>query len=338
MRRIIGIGGIVAALVALVVYGAFSWILFDKVSAVSAHCGAFADGSPRFAEYSPAAFGTAGIPDDVLAPDLDVSAYAMPRYEEVTFQSRDGVDLVAWWVPGTTADAPAVIVAHGMGSCRRDPVALLPAGMLHRNGYAILLVDLRDQGDSEVVDGRFSGGTQEYLDVLGAWDWLRARGLPAGRIGLLGQSNGASTVVIAAGEEQGVAAVWEDSGYSDTSTAIAEEVRRAEYPELLTLGGRLWALLFGIDADSHRPIDAIAKIGDRPIMIVHGLLDERVQPHHALDFIRAIQVARGDAGRFVAPWFVPGAGHVRAAFVEPQEYERRLVTFFGEAIGLPGID
>ena len=85
--------------------------------------------------------------------------------------------------------------------------------------------------------------------------------------------NGASTVVIAAGEEPGLAATWEDSGYSDTSVVIGEEVRYAGYPEILTVGGSLWARLFGIDLNEHRPIDAVAKIGERPLMIVHGVSD-----------------------------------------------------------------
>ena len=166
-------------MVGALAYAGASWILFDKASAVEAHCGTFADGSPRFAEYTPASFGTAGISDAFTAGGFDTAPYAMPDYQEVRFESRDGVSLAAWWVPADRPDAAAVILVHGKGSCRHDPVILLPAGMLHRNGFAVLLVDIRDMGDSEVLDGRYSGGTQEYMDVLGAWDWLRARGLPA---------------------------------------------------------------------------------------------------------------------------------------------------------------
>ena len=324
----------VVLLVGAVAYTGMSWILFDKVSRVDPYCGFFADGSPRFGAYTPASFGTAGISSDFVADDFDTGPYLMPEYQEVRFQSRDGVNLVAWLIPADRPDAATVILVHGMGSCRKDPVLLLPAGMLHRNGFAVLLVDLRDMGDSEVIDGRYSGGTQEYMDVLGAWDWLRAQGLPAERIGLLGESNGAATVVVAAGEESGVAATWEDSGYADTTTAIAEEVRRAGYPDILTVGGRLWARLFGIDMDAHRPIDAVAKIGTRPFAVVHGLADTRVQPHHGLDFALAREKAVG-AEEYLAPWFVPHAAHVQAAFVAPDEYERRVVAFFTDALGDP---
>jgi dipeptidyl aminopeptidase/acylaminoacyl peptidase len=333
-RGLVGLVAI-AALAGLAVYAWASWMLFDAVSRVDPHCGFFGDGSPRFGEYTPASFGTAGVSDDFVADDLDTAAYAMPAYEEVRFRSRDGVDLAAWWVPADRADAAAVILVPGKGSCRRDPVLLLPAGMLHRNGFAVLLVDPRDQGDSEIVDGRYTGGTQEYADVLGGWDWLRSRGLPAGRIGILGESNGASTVVIAAGEEPGIAATWEDSGYADTTLAIREEVQYFGYPGFLTEGGVLWGRLFGIDLDEHRPIDAVAKIGERPLMIVHGVSDDRVQPHHAIDFARAREAAIGKNGSYLEPWFVPGAEHVQAAFVAPYEYERRLVAFFTAALGAP---
>jgi dipeptidyl aminopeptidase/acylaminoacyl peptidase len=334
-RRVVAIALGVVVVLGAVAYGGASWLLFDAASRVDARCGFFADGSPRFGSYTPASFGTAGISDDFTAGGFDTAPYAMPDYEEVRFESRDGVALVGWWVPGAAPDAPAVIVVHGKGSCRRDPVALLPAGMLHRNGFGVLLVDVRDMGDSEVIDARYSGGTQEYPDVLGAWDWLRGRGIPAGSIGLLGESNGASTVVIAAGEEPAVAAVWEDSGYSDTSLVIREEVRYQGFPEILTEGATIWALAFGIDLGSHRPIDAIAKLGERPLQVVHGTSDERVLPHHALDFVRAREEVVGKGGQGVEPWFVTGAEHVQAAFAAPEAYESRLVAFFSAALGAP---
>ena len=335
-RRVVVAGLGIVLVIGIVVYAGMSWLLFDAVSRVDPHCGFFDDGSARFGDYTPASFGTAGVSDAFTAGEFDTAPYAMPDYQDVRFPSRDGVDLAAWWVPADRPDAAAVILVHGKGSCRHDPVLLLPAGMLHRNGFAVLMVDLRDMGDSEVIDGRYSGGTQEYMDVLGAWDWLRARGLPADRIGVVGESNGASTVVIAAGEEQGIAATWEDSGYSDTSTVIGEEVRHAGYPEILTVGGTLWARLFGINLDEHRPIDAVAKIGSRRLAVVHGISDDRVLPHHAIDFARAREAVVGKAGTDLQPWFVPGAEHVQAAFTAPEEYERRMMAFFTEALGDPG--
>ncbi len=316
---------------AFVAYVGASWKLFDVISQVDPRCGFDQASRLRFTTYTPASFGTAGLPAD-LAANVETGAYAMPGYQDVSLDSRDGVRLAAWWIPAVSPDAPVVVMAHGAGSCRHDPVMLLPAGMLHRNGFAVLIVDLRNQGDSTITDGRIAGGTREYLDVLGAWDWLRARGVPATRIGLFGESNGASTVVIAAGQESQVAATWEDSGYADTWAAIGEEVRHRGFPEQLIFGARLWGLLYGIDLDRHRPIDAIARLGVRPLMIVQGTADTRVDPSNALGFSIALQAARGHPNPEDV-WLVPGAGHVRSAFTVPAEYERRLVDFFRSSLG-----
>lgn len=335
VRRFVGVLLVGVVVVGALAYAGASWMLFDVVSRVDARCGYFDDGSPRFGEYTPASFATAGVSTDFTADGFDTAPYLMSDYEELRIESRDGVDLAAWWVPGATLDAPAVVIVHGKGSCRHDPVVLLPAGMLHRNGFAVLMVDTRDMGDSEVIDGRFTGGIEEHLDALGAWDWLRERGLPASRIGLLGGSNGAATVLIAAGEEPLVEATWEDSGYADLTVAIDEEVRLAGYPDILTPGGKLWARIFGIDLDAFAPADAVRAIGTRRLQLVHGISDDRVHPHHVIDLARVREEATERAGPDLEPWLVPLAEHVEAAFAVPEEYERRLVAFFGDALGMP---
>jgi dipeptidyl aminopeptidase/acylaminoacyl peptidase len=306
------------AMVAAIAYAAASWRLFDLISQSEPHCGTGDDGQPRFGAETPAAFGTEGLPADV-GGRVDTAAYAMTDYRDVTVRSRDGIDLAAWWVPGPRPDSPAVVLAHGVGSCRRDPVVLLPAGMLHRNGFAVLLIDLREQGDSPVRDGRFSGGVRERLDVPGAWDWLRANGVPAERIGLFGESNGAATVLLATAAEPAVAAVWEDSSYADPWTAVREEIRRQGAPEILIPGAVAWGLAAGIDLDRARPVDPMAAIGRRPVAIVHGATDTRVDPHHAFDLAAAVTAARDPAGPAVQPWIVPGADHRRAAFIAADE-------------------
>jgi uncharacterized protein len=328
IRRVL----VIILAVGLLTYGGLSWKVFDVVSQVDPHCG-FAQGVQRFTGYTPASFGSFGLPPQ-LASAVDLADYEMPVYQEVSLQSRDGLRLAGWWIPGARPDAPVVIMAHGAGSCRRDPVILLPAGMLHRNGFAVLMVDLRNQGDSQVTDGRIAGGTKEYQDVLGAWDWVRARGIPATRIGLFGESNGALTVVIAAGVESQVTATWEDSGYADTWSAISEDVQHFGFPDQLVFGARLWGRLYGIDLDAHRPIDAVASIDNRALMIVQGTADLRVDPVNALEFSAALDKVRGHPNPDDL-WLVDGAMHVQSAWLEPVQYEQHLVAFFGSALGSP---
>ena len=327
-RRWIAVGlGVVLAL-GVAGYAGASYLVYQR-SAVAPHC----DG--RFPDYTPANFGTKGISEEFTAGGFDTTPYSMPGYRDVSFPSRDArqprLTIRAWWVPAEKAGAPAVVVVHGGSSCRHDPVVLLPAGMLARNGFSVLMMDMRDEGDSDIEDGRWAGGTEEYLDVLGAWDWLQSeQGIPANRIGLVGESLGAVAVMIAMGEEQAIAATWEDSGYSDLDVFTDEELTKNGFPTWLHGGAILWArIISGDDLTSRSPLDEVEKIGARPLAIVHGLADDRLSVHHAKD----LAAAHATFVPGYEPWLVPRALHLQAAFAAPAEYERRIVAFFRAGLG-----
>src|SRR5471030_2715804 len=114
-RRVLSLLAIVLVVVVLA-YGGASWKLFDAISQVDAHCG-FAAGVPQFTGYTPASFGSSGLSEQ-LAARVDLAGYEMPVFQDVTLDSRDGLRLAAWWIPGAKPDAPVVIMAHGAGSCR----------------------------------------------------------------------------------------------------------------------------------------------------------------------------------------------------------------------------
>ena len=130
------------AMVALVGYVAASIVVYERLSKVSGDCPA------AFAANRPESFS-------VPAPfTLDPTPWFMPSPREVTIPSRDaGIELAGWWLPAERADAPAVVVVHGLAACRRDHTVLLPAGMLRRNGMSVLIIDYRDHGDATYEDG-----------------------------------------------------------------------------------------------------------------------------------------------------------------------------------------
>lgn len=284
------------------------------------------------ASFTPAAFATnVWLSGDWNARDFDVAPFLMPQFSEVTFPARDepSITIHAWWVPGPSADGPAVVVVHGQGSCRRDPTILVPAGMLHAEGFGVLLIDMRDNGDSTREDGRYGFGSDEFRDVLGAWDWLGAQGVPPGRIGLFGESGGAAAVVVAMGEDSRVAAGWEEAGAADLATIAVEEARRQGLPEILVPGAIAWMWLFGDDVVNRSPLNEAHKIGTRPFQVVHGMKDRRVALHHAKD-LEAVLQAANPANH---AWLIDGAEHVQGPFLVTAEYQRRLGEFFRAALG-----
>jgi uncharacterized protein len=307
-------------LVAILVlgYGAASAVVWDKLTKVDGQC------HPEWAQNGPTHF-------TITEPAVDTTPYLMPAPQAVTISSRDpAIEISGWWVPADDPSAPAVVVVHGHTACKRDPDVLLPAGMLHRAGMSVLLIDLRDHGDSTDEDGRYAGGTEEYLDVLGAWDWLQTvESVPPDRIGLLGISLGAATVLIASGEEPGVVATWEDSSYADIGVAIRAELRRNGYPEFLEPGGVAMArLISGDDLYSRSPLAAVQKMTGRKLFITHGTADQRLSVEYAYELIAAAK----SGGVDVHSWIVPGATHTGAMRTHVEQYERTLVDFFEGAL------
>jgi len=320
-RRVLLLAILVA--VPLVAYGAGSAVVWDKLTAVPTQCGG------RWTENTPQAFEA---PEDY---ELDTTPWLMPAPEEVRIPSRDpGIEVAGWWIPAETAEsatpAPTVIVVHGFTACRHDHAVLLPAGMLHKAGFSVLLIDLRDHGDSTREDGRFAGGTDEYRDVLGAFDWVRTeQGVAPASIGLVGVSLGAATVLLATGQEQEVAAVWEDSSYADLPSAIDAELERNGYPTQLAFGGVLAArLISGDDLTSYSPLDAVGMLNGRPLFITHGTADSRL----SVDYGHRLEAAVRADGGSVESWYIDGAGHTESMLTDTEEYERRLVAFFEGAL------
>jgi dipeptidyl aminopeptidase/acylaminoacyl peptidase len=318
LRRLLlatGIGSILAT----VAYGAASAMIYDKLSRVPGGCPA------RFGTNSPTAFS-------VPAPGFDPTPYWMPAPEEVRFPSRDpDITVSGWWLPASDPDAPAVVVVHGLRACKRDYTVLIPAGMLHRNGFSVLLIDLRDHGESTRQDGRQAGGADEAWDALGAWDWVRSdRGIESRRIGLVGLSFGAAVAIMAAGRERAVTAVWADSSYTDVVSLVRDQLRQDRLPLFLDAGARFAArVLSGHDLDAYSPLAAIEDLDGQALFVTHGEADAVIPVRHSEVLDRAA-VARG----LDAPlWIVPGATHTAAEYSNAPEYEQRLVGFFRAELG-----
>jgi dipeptidyl aminopeptidase/acylaminoacyl peptidase len=294
----------------------------------------------RFTAVDPKSSSNLGNrPDDfrVLGnpfESFDTGPYAMSGCSEVTLASRgDGVRLAGWYAAGNPS-GPAVLLVHGWRQGRFDSNVLTAAGMLRRNGFSVLLIDLRNHGSSAVTSGHAAFGAVEYRDVLGAWDWLvKEMGFPPAGIGLYGVSMGAVTSLIAMAREPRVAAVFADSPFFGVLRELREQLRLKGWPGFLAKGGiRLGRILFGDDLLSANPAEAFAAHAGRPMAFVHSTADRRVPVSHQRDYE---DLARRTGAR-ASFWLVEGAGHVQSEFMFPGEYERRLVDFFGRSLARRG--
>jgi dipeptidyl aminopeptidase/acylaminoacyl peptidase len=306
-------------------YLVVGYVMYDRLSRLDGAC------LERNAANTPERFDN---PGDGGWVDFDFTPYYMDGFEAVRFPSRQAELEIDGWYVEAGPDAPAVVITHGLNSCKRSYDVLTVGGMLWQAGFNVLLIDVRDSGESEIEDMRSSVGSEEHLDVLGAWDWLRReKGIPAERIGLLGHSMGAATTLIAFSQEPGVVAAWADSPFANLSQAIGEELARNNIPAFLKPGGLLMArVVAGDNLTTYDPEDAVRSVGDRHLFILHGTADERIAVHHSEQMAALAEQSGGD----VTVWIVPGVGHVQTTWLRTEEYQERLIAFFGDALGAPG--
>jgi dipeptidyl aminopeptidase/acylaminoacyl peptidase len=257
--------------------------------------------------------------------------------ESVEFASReDGLTLRGWLLPARrdagAGDPALIIVLHGINGIRDDTtIGLLPiAAGLVWEGYDVLMFDLRGHGLSD--DGRAGMGSFERRDLKGALDWAEARGYR--RIGVHGFSLGAATAILTAAEDPRIAAVASDASYAALGDMLAVEIpRRSGLPSIFTPGALLAArALYGADFAAVRPVDAMPRLRDRPVLIIHGADDQRTPAAHA----ERLWAARyGDTGEREWLRVVPGAAHVQSYHADPEAYMTLARRFWQVALGAP---
>jgi dipeptidyl aminopeptidase/acylaminoacyl peptidase len=314
MRRWVVAALVGCLLVLVVAYLGAGYVVYTRLAKVRGSCERHLSNRPdNFANIS-------------SWPLEDFTPYFMPVYEDVQFPSRQPNLQIAGWYVEAEPDAPVVIVVDGIGGCKYAQAALLSAGMLWHSGFNILLIDLRDTGDSGSEDGLSAVGNEEYQDALGAWDWLvEQKGFAPERIGILGNSLGVATVLFAFEQEPRIAAIALNSPFANLPQIMREELQNKGYPSILAPGAVVMArLVSGEDLVAHDPVKAALSAGDRPIWVVHSTADSRVAVHHSY----ALQAATQEAGVDAEFWFIDGASHVQSPAVYPAEFQTRLSAFF----------
>lgn len=246
--------------------------------------------------------------------------------EDVSFSSNEeGLTLRGWFLPAQDTER-VIIMVHGADGHRADPsIGMLPvASQLVAHGYNVLTFDLRGHGESD--GNRISAGYNERKDLLGAVSYLESRGFR--RIGVLGFSMGAVATLLAAAESDAIAAVVSDSAFADIKDMMEPEFsKRTKFPKFF-LRPLLFMvkIMYGVDFTAVSPIDSLSQIAPRPILFIHGELDEVVPLQHAYRLHEASQNPEDQL------WTVPGAYHVRSYLTQPQEYIDKITVFFDGAL------
>ena len=308
-------------------------IIYDQVASADPECATHNENLPE--KYFPHYY-------DGQRLDYDLSEWWFSEYQNQTFPSLDEEITISAWTKEVNESSPWIILVHGIRSCKKNHEVLLPAGMLVNAGYNVLLMDMRDHGDSTLEDGRVSAGIKEYRDVLAAWNWLiEIKGIHHSKIGFHGASMGASTVSIAFAEEPLIHAAFLDTSYYDMERIIKSELKFSGIPEFFAGGGILAGKVFdGVDITKHAPNEAAESVNSRYLFIAHNKEDKRINIVHGEDMC-STAISNVDENGFVDCWFSNGTieikgaesplAHISTMLLESYEYESRLIGFFDKA-------
>ena len=206
----------------------------------------------------------------------------------------------------------------------------------HRYAQLGFTVLLPAQRAHELSEGRYVGmGLLESDDLLG-WVSLITAADPDARILLHGNSMGAATVMMAAGDARlprNVVAAISDCGYSSVVSQFTDNAEA-----MFRLPHSLAVLLVKVASHvserkaGYRFEDASCVKALRhatiPMMFIHGGADTFVNPKY-LD-INYNACASIDREKLL----IPGADHTMSASTDPERYWRRVNSFVKRVFGL----
>lgn len=265
----------------------------------------------------------------LIHPNSPIPTQVLPNignpilWQPVRFSTSDDLQLEGWYHPPAEANGASVIFVHGHAGNRAQSLPL--AGFLIEAGYGTLVFDLRNHGRS---DGDVTTmGLEETKDVQAAYDFLASKpAVDENKIAVFGHSMGGSTAILTMAAIAQLRAVVVDTAFTSMADVVRDGVPlRTGLPPLFFhhLVLRIGNFLARNNLYQVRPIDAVVAMGPRPILLIHGTEDAVIPVHHSQILFEA---ATGPKEIYI----VEGSGHATNYSSNPEEYERRVLSFLAD--------
>ncbi len=166
--------------------------------------------------------------------------------------------------------------------------------------------------------------TTELRDAEAALAYAKQR-VPNGHFGVIGYSMGASVALLLAARTPEIQAVVADSPFTGISEVVAHGVARYHLPvrAVVSLADMLTGWRYGYRFEAVRPIEAVAAVSPRPLLLIHGSADSLIPVSHAYQLF---EVAREPKEL----WIIPDAEHCGGYFADRRTYVKRVTAFFEE--------
>lgn len=241
-------------------------------------------------------------------------------FEDVEFKTSNDFTVKGWFVDNEESSR-AVILAPGKGGNKWDVLKEAPVKHLYDNDFDVLLFDPRSTGESE--GDRYGFGYFESQDIANAVKFLKEQ-KEVTRVGVWGGSAGASAAIIAGLESTGIDAIVADSPYANLKIAASNYGREEEDKVMqVFFPFYMGVARFSLNFDVYGKTNLVERVHDLevPLFLIHGLEDRALGPVNS-------QLIYENAGGPKRMWLVEGAWHLGAHEIYPEEYQRRVSSFF----------
>ena len=237
-------------------------------------------------------------------------------YQDIELITADQIRLAAWYTP--PQNGAVILVAHGYGDAR-DPDLY---AMFARNGFGVLAWDFRAHG---VSGGEISTiGYYETQDVEAALDFaLSQPGVQ--QVAAWGGSMGGAASLMTGAQRTEIQAIVADSSFTSLEDEMAVMVKLPLLRPLIRFFAETEA---GANISAVSPVEKIAQISPRPVMIIAGENDQSIPAQSGQRLYAAAQEPR-------TLWIVPEVGHMGGFWRFPQQYEQRVIQFYRNALSIP---
>ncbi|MBI3366220.1 alpha/beta hydrolase [Candidatus Roizmanbacteria bacterium] len=199
-------------------------------------------------------------------------------HKEVTLKTQDGEIIHSWYIPVNKPKAVLILV-HGFTDKNGGKSLMLPhADYLIKNGYSVILPDLRSTGKSS--GNKVFLGIKEWQDIESAYDYLKSLDENKNvKIGLFGISMGASTAIITVGKTGKGDFIIASVPFSDYDEQFRSEIKKTRLWKLPFFPFLQFAakIEFG-NYTQYNPLKMIVKI-HRPIFIIAAKNDQDIDYH-----------------------------------------------------------
>jgi alpha-beta hydrolase superfamily lysophospholipase len=290
-----------------------------------------------------------------LTPDLireaDVSfAVSHANRQDFDVRAPDGVLLRGWKVTPPNPNGSWVLLFHGVADNR---IGVIGQGeFLLRAGYSVVMMDARGHGASEGSIATYGwlerNDTRAVIDAMFASHVGPCFGGPAVdlpgpprcgpfHIFALGESMGAGIALQSAAADPRIDAVVAEASFANLREAAFDYAGLRKSPLLgkTLLRPFTWMLLYrgekltGFPLAEVSPVKAVASRAF-PVLLICDEKDEALPCRHTQMIYDA---ARGPKQL----WVVPNAYHSAALGFYPEEFQRRVLSFFGTYANSPAL-